>query len=64
MVKQSPVVSVYAIKSHKGSGGKAPLILNLAPVKVSGQLHALTALPLGKNPGTHWVGPRIGLYVL
>ena len=64
MVKQSLVVSVYAIKLHKGSRGKAPLILNLAPVQVSGQLHALTALPLGKNPGTHWVGPRTGLYVL
>jgi hypothetical protein len=23
-------------------------------MEVSGQLHALTALPLGKNPGSHW----------
>ena len=56
MVKQTPVVSVYAIKSHKGSRGKAPLILNLALLRVNGQLHALTALPLGKKPGTHWLG--------
>jgi len=23
---------------------------------VSGQLHEPTALPQGKNPGTHWIG--------
>jgi hypothetical protein len=29
---------------------------------VSGQRHALAALyPWGKDPGTHWVGPRAGL---
>jgi hypothetical protein len=32
---------------------------------LGGQHHALTALPLGKRPGTHctggWVGPRAGL---
>jgi hypothetical protein len=34
-------------------------------MKVSGQLHALAALPHGNNPGAHWiggwVGPRAGL---
>ena len=32
---------------------------------LGGQLHAPTALPPGKRPGTHciggWVGPRVGL---
>jgi hypothetical protein len=34
-------------------------------MEVSGQLHAPTALPPGKNPNTHWIGdwvsPRAGL---
>jgi hypothetical protein len=34
-------------------------------MRVSGQLHAPTALPPGKRPGTHyiegWVDPRAGL---
>jgi len=34
-------------------------------VEVSGQLHALAALPPGKNPSTEWIGawvvPRISL---
>jgi len=34
-------------------------------MEVSGQLHALAALPPGESPGTHyiggWVGPRAGL---
>jgi hypothetical protein len=30
-------------------------------MEVSGQLHALTALPSGKYlPGTHWIGDSVG----
>jgi hypothetical protein len=30
-------------------------------VKVSGQLHATTALPQGKSPSTHWIGGSVNL---
>jgi hypothetical protein len=37
-------------------------------MEVSSQLHTLAALPVGKNPGTHWVGgwvcPGAGLDIL
>jgi hypothetical protein len=38
--------------------GTAPLILNLDYVKVSGQLHVMSALPQARNPDTHnrWLG--------
>jgi hypothetical protein len=29
-------------------------------MKLSGQLHDLAALPPEKNPGTHWIGGRVG----
>jgi hypothetical protein len=29
-------------------------------MEVSGQLHALAALPPGKDPGTHWIGGWVG----
>jgi len=37
-------------------------------MEVCGQLHNPTALPLGRNPGTHqiegWVGLRAGIGIL
>ena len=46
--------------------GKAALILNLGTkMQVIGQLHAVPALPLVKNSGTHqiggWLVPRTSL---
>jgi hypothetical protein len=29
-------------------------------MEVSGQLHALANLPLGNDPGTHWIGGSVG----
>jgi hypothetical protein len=39
------VVTLYAKKACGGSRGIAPLLLNLETIKVSGQPHALAALP-------------------
>jgi len=51
------------MKTHRGSRGKTPLILNL-----STRLHSPTAIPLGKNRFTNliegWVSPRAALDVL
>jgi hypothetical protein len=44
----------HAMKAYWGSGGMAPLILwPRHEMEVSGQLHALAALPPGKEPLVH-----------
>jgi hypothetical protein len=48
-------VPAYTIKACRGSGGKAPLILNLHTRWV-GQPHALAALAPRKNSGAHCIG--------
>jgi hypothetical protein len=50
------------MKANRGSRGITPNILHLShKIKLSGQLHALTTLPLEKNPTTHQVGDWVGL---
>jgi hypothetical protein len=53
----------WVMKAQRGSTGIALLFLEpWQYMREGGQLHAPTALPPGKRPGTHcigdWVGPR------
>jgi hypothetical protein len=50
-MKPHCLIKHHAVKTYWGSGGIAPLILNLCTyMEVSGQLNALDALPTEKEP--------------
>jgi hypothetical protein len=56
------VFHIHTMKANRGSRGLAPHVLHLShKMKLGGQLHALTVLPLGRNPVTHQVGGWVGL---
>jgi hypothetical protein len=53
------------MKAYGGSGGIAPVILNLNTTWGERLLHVSAVLPQEESPGTDylggWVGPRTGL---
>ena len=58
-------LSYFVVLKGKGKVYPTTFSLTWALVGVGGQLHAPAALPLGKNPSSHWlrgrVGPKAGL---
>jgi len=57
----SKVFPVYDMKVYSGSRGISPLIFNLSTrYRRMVQVHALAALFLAMNPGTHGKGGRMG----